>query len=425
LYGWNFEVIVIESSVRPWNAPSKATTPGRPVCSRASFTAFSTASVPALKNAARVSPEIGASAHRPLGQLDGGRIRDDREVGVEEARRLLGDRLDDPRMRVTRVDHAHAAREVDEDVAVDVGDRRVLARSAKIGRWTSSGCAITAPRAPRSRESVARDLGPISIVLVAAISSSVSEASDSRFAPWTHGWRPRRRPARRRSPPGSTRRAPRAPRAEAQRWRPRTPTDGRAARMVLVRGIEERDLRFYTNHESRKADEIAENPRAALVFHWAPPLHRQARVEGSVTRLTDDESLVYFRTRARESRLGAWASPQSRPLADREELDRLLDEVERRFAATEDVPLPPFWGGLPPHARGDRAVAEPAGPVARPRALRAGRRGLVAHQAGALRSGLRRDGSGRRREGLLRVQARGVPEQVALGPLEPRRPDLL
>ena len=122
--------------------------------------------------------------------------------------------------------------------------------------------------------------------------------------------------------------------------------DGRpTARMVLVRGIQERDLRFYTNHESRKADEIAENPRAALVFHWAPPLHRQARVEGSVTRLTDDESLAYFRTRARESRLGAWASPQSRPLADREELDRLLNEVERRFAATEDVPLPPFWGG--------------------------------------------------------------------------------
>ena len=62
-------------------------------------------------------------------------------------------------------------------------------------------------------------------------------------------------------------------------------------------------------------------------------------------RLTDEESLAYFRTRARESRLGAWASPQSRPLADRDELDRLLAETERRFAGYDDVPLPPFWGG--------------------------------------------------------------------------------
>ncbi len=122
--------------------------------------------------------------------------------------------------------------------------------------------------------------------------------------------------------------------------------DGRpSARMVLVRGIAERDLRFFTNHESRKADELAANPVAALVFHWAPPLHRQARVEGSVERLTDEESRAYFRTRARESRLGAWASPQSRPLADRDELDRLLAEAEHRFAGEEDVPLPPFWGG--------------------------------------------------------------------------------
>jgi pyridoxamine 5'-phosphate oxidase len=118
-----------------------------------------------------------------------------------------------------------------------------------------------------------------------------------------------------------------------------------AVRMVLVRGVAERDLRFYTNHESRKAVELADNPRAALVFHWSPPLHRQARVEGSVERLSRDESLAYFRTRARESRLGAWASPQSRPLADRAELDRLLADVERRFAASEDLPLPPFWGG--------------------------------------------------------------------------------
>ena len=119
--------------------------------------------------------------------------------------------------------------------------------------------------------------------------------------------------------------------------------DGRpAARMVLVRGIQERELRFYTNHESRKADEIAENPRAALVFHWAPPLHRQARVEGSVTRLTDDESLVYFRTRARESRLGAWASPQSR-VVSREDLASAYAAAEERYP--DAVPVPDEWGG--------------------------------------------------------------------------------
>jgi pyridoxamine 5'-phosphate oxidase len=121
--------------------------------------------------------------------------------------------------------------------------------------------------------------------------------------------------------------------------------DGRpSARMVLVRGIDERDLRFYTNHESRKASELAASPHAALVFHWGPPLRRQARVEGAVERLSDAESAAYYATRARESRLGAWASPQSRPLADRAELDALLAAAEERFGDGE-VPLPPFWGG--------------------------------------------------------------------------------
>jgi pyridoxamine 5'-phosphate oxidase len=122
--------------------------------------------------------------------------------------------------------------------------------------------------------------------------------------------------------------------------------DGRpSARIVLVRGIEEHDLRFYTNYESRKADELAANGRAALVLHWGPPLRRQVRVEGSVERLTEAESLQYFRTRARESRLGAWASPQSRPLDDRGELDRSLAEMEARFASEREIPLPPAWGG--------------------------------------------------------------------------------
>lgn len=121
--------------------------------------------------------------------------------------------------------------------------------------------------------------------------------------------------------------------------------DGRpSVRMVLIRGVDEGDLRFYTNHESRKGSELAESPRAALVFHWGLPLRRQARVEGAVERLSNEESAAYFETRTRESRLGAWASPQSRPLADRAELDGLLAAAESRFG-DEEVPLPPFWGG--------------------------------------------------------------------------------
>ena len=121
--------------------------------------------------------------------------------------------------------------------------------------------------------------------------------------------------------------------------------DGRpSVRMVLVRGMEEGDLRFYTNRESRKGSELSENPRAALVFHWGTPLRRQARAEGIVVALSADESAAYFETRARESRLGAWASPQSRPLADRAELDALLAAAAERFVDAP-VPLPPFWGG--------------------------------------------------------------------------------
>ncbi|HEY7198555.1 MAG TPA: pyridoxamine 5'-phosphate oxidase [Gaiellaceae bacterium] len=122
-------------------------------------------------------------------------------------------------------------------------------------------------------------------------------------------------------------------------------TEGRpSARVVLVRGVDEHDLRVYTNHESRKAGELRANAHAALCFYWGPPLRRQVRVEGRVERLTEDEARSYFATRARESRLGAWASPQSRPLADRDALDRLYAETTARFAGVE-VPLPEWWGG--------------------------------------------------------------------------------
>jgi pyridoxamine 5'-phosphate oxidase len=121
--------------------------------------------------------------------------------------------------------------------------------------------------------------------------------------------------------------------------------DGRpSVRMVLVRGVEERDLRVFTNHESRKADELLANPRAALCFHWGPPLRRQVRVEGRVERLPQEEARAYFVTRTRESRLGAWSSPQSRPLGDRAELDRRYAEAEQRFEGV-DIPLPEWWGG--------------------------------------------------------------------------------
>ena len=120
--------------------------------------------------------------------------------------------------------------------------------------------------------------------------------------------------------------------------------DGRpSARMVLLKGSDERGFAFFTNYESRKARELAVNPRAALLFHW-PPLGRQVRVEGGVGRVDAAESEAYFRTRPLASRLAAWASPQSRPLADRAELERLYADAAERFGA--DVPLPPSWGGF-------------------------------------------------------------------------------
>jgi pyridoxamine 5'-phosphate oxidase len=117
-----------------------------------------------------------------------------------------------------------------------------------------------------------------------------------------------------------------------------------AVRMMLLKGVDQRGFVFFTNYESRKGAELAANPRAALVFHWAV-LERQVRVEGTVEKLLPAESEAYFRTRPRGSRLGAWASRQSAPLASRAELDRRFREFEARFAGRE-IPLPPFWGGF-------------------------------------------------------------------------------
>jgi pyridoxamine 5'-phosphate oxidase len=121
--------------------------------------------------------------------------------------------------------------------------------------------------------------------------------------------------------------------------------DGRpSARMVLLKRADERGFAFHTNYESRKGSELAANPRAALLFWWQP-LGRQVRVEGLVARVPAPESEAYFRTRPLASRIAAWASPQSRPLAGRAELDRLYAEAGARFPS-ENVPLPPHWGGL-------------------------------------------------------------------------------
>ena len=120
--------------------------------------------------------------------------------------------------------------------------------------------------------------------------------------------------------------------------------DGRpSVRMVLVRGVDENGLAFFTNRDSRKGQELAENPRAALCLHWWQ-LGRQVRIEGDVAELADPESSAYWATRPRASQLAAWASQQSRPLASRDELLAAVRRAEERFAGAA-VPLPQFWGG--------------------------------------------------------------------------------
>jgi pyridoxamine 5'-phosphate oxidase len=117
-----------------------------------------------------------------------------------------------------------------------------------------------------------------------------------------------------------------------------------SARLVLLRGFDETGFFFFTNYESRKATELAANPRAALVFYWAE-LDRQVRIEGRVERLTAEESDAYFQTRPRGSRLGAWASPQSRVIPDRGVLDDRMEELVAQYGDGE-VPRPPYWGGF-------------------------------------------------------------------------------
>jgi pyridoxamine 5'-phosphate oxidase len=116
-----------------------------------------------------------------------------------------------------------------------------------------------------------------------------------------------------------------------------------SARILLLKDYDSRGFVFFTNKESRKGCELNANRHAALLFHWKS-LHRQVRIEGAVEDVTDAEADAYYATRARVSRLGAWASLQSRPLPDRSELERRVAEVDARYPG-EAVPRPPHWSG--------------------------------------------------------------------------------
>ena len=114
------------------------------------------------------------------------------------------------------------------------------------------------------------------------------------------------------------------------------------ARIVLLKSFDDSGFVFYTNYQSRKAKELSENPRACLLFYWSS-LWRQARIEGTVTKVSDEESDAYFQSRPLGSKLGAWASNQSEVIDSRETLESRFVELEKRFGG--DVPRPPHWGG--------------------------------------------------------------------------------
>jgi pyridoxamine 5'-phosphate oxidase len=118
-----------------------------------------------------------------------------------------------------------------------------------------------------------------------------------------------------------------------------------AARIVLLKGVDAGGFLFFTNYESRKAAELAAHPHAALLFHWVE-LERQVRIEGEVARAPAADSDAYFASRPRLSRIGAWASPQSKPIPDRAWLEREFAAAQERFAADpESIPRPSHWGG--------------------------------------------------------------------------------
>lgn len=117
-----------------------------------------------------------------------------------------------------------------------------------------------------------------------------------------------------------------------------------SVRTVLAKGFDERGVVFYTNYDSGKGRDLAAHAYAAANFAWLS-MERQVRLRGPVSKVSRDETEAYFATRPRDSRIGAWASPQSRVVASREELDANVRALEERFAGQDDVPPPPHWGG--------------------------------------------------------------------------------
>ena len=123
-----------------------------------------------------------------------------------------------------------------------------------------------------------------------------------------------------------------------------SPDGAPSARIVLLKGFDERGFVFFTDYRSQKGTELEQNPRAALVFYW-PELERQIRITGATLPVGREESEAYFRTRPRGSRISAWVSHQSQVIAGRKLLEDRVPELEKRFPG-DDVPLPPYWGGV-------------------------------------------------------------------------------
>ena len=117
-----------------------------------------------------------------------------------------------------------------------------------------------------------------------------------------------------------------------------------SARIVLLKGVDERGFVFYSNYNSRKGAELAQNPHAALVFWWEP-LERSVRIEGRVDRLPAEESTAYFHSRPHGSQLGAWASPQSRVIDSRNDIEDRLAQLKEEYDEGDDIPRPKNWGG--------------------------------------------------------------------------------
>ena len=123
-----------------------------------------------------------------------------------------------------------------------------------------------------------------------------------------------------------------------------TPDGQPAARVLLLKGIEDNGFVFYTNYESDKGREMAANPKVSMVFNWLG-LHRQVRIEGTATKISEQESTEYFQSRPKESQIGAWTSPQSSVIENREILEEKYKALEQKYKDVDILPKPPHWGG--------------------------------------------------------------------------------